>query len=167
MELYPIPALPSLVERVHDREAVEGVVLKVSLPHTLVRLSRQGHEIAELTELLENKILVRSLLEAHGLEDGLVGKFVCQPHKEGSSVFVLPKLLKQFSHHETEADEALRAVLLSLLAFRVHVIYAVGCLNYIFDVVLCVKSFVRNARVQLNLVAMCCVQVCLNPFEIA
>ena len=91
----------------HDREAVEGVILKVSLPHTLVRLSCQGHEVAELTELLEDKILVGSLLEAHGFEDSLVSKLVCQSHKKGSCVFVLPKLLEQLSHHETEADEAL------------------------------------------------------------
>ena len=91
----------------HNREAVEGVILKVSLPHSLVCLSRKSHEIAELAELLEDKILVGSLLKAHGLEDSLVGKFVCQPHKKLCSVLMLTKLLKQLGHHKTEANKAL------------------------------------------------------------
>ena len=70
-------------------------------------------------------------------------------------MIVFSKLLEKLSHHKTEANEALRAVLLSLLTLRVHFIYAIGCLNYVFNVVLSVKSFVSNARVQLYLIAVC------------
>ena len=77
MELDSIPTLSSLIEGMNDRKAVKRVILKVSLAHSLVRLSRKSHEIAELAELLEDKILIGGLLKAHGLEDSLVCKLVC------------------------------------------------------------------------------------------
>ena len=71
-ELNLVPAFTGLVERVNNRETVERVILQVSLSHLLVRLASKGHEVAELSVLLEHQVLVSSLLKAHGLQDCLV-----------------------------------------------------------------------------------------------
>lgn len=56
----------------HDREAIEAVILEVDLAHSLVGLASKRHVVAKFTILLEHEILVRCLLIAHSLEYGFV-----------------------------------------------------------------------------------------------
>ena len=133
-----VPALACLIERMHDREAIEAVILEVNLTHSLVGLAGKRHIVAKFTELLEHEILVGCLLIAHSLEYGLVCQLVCHSDVAESSVLMLLKALQQLSHHKTESDHALGWV----LAFLVHFVDAVGCGDYVFHVVLGVELFV-------------------------
>ena len=121
-ELNLVPAFAGLVQRVHNRETVEGVVLQVSLAHLLVRLASQGHEVAELSVLLEHQMLVSGLFEAHGLEDSLVCQLICQTREKEGCMLVLSKPLKQLSHLQAETNQALARALLGSLSLGIHVI---------------------------------------------
>ena len=142
-----VPAFASLVERMHDCEAVERVVLEVSLAHALVGLASQRHVVGELAVLGQHEVLVGGLLEAHGLQYRLVSQLVCQAHKKVCRMPVLAKGLKQFSHHQAEADQALRGVSLGLAA-GILLVDAVRRGNDVLHVILRVKLLVCHPRVE-------------------
>ena len=90
-ELYLVPALMSLIEGMHNREAVKGVVDQFDL---LVTLSSKVHEECEFPELLHHQVLVSRLLIEHRLQDSCVIESSRNSDEEIGSFLVLTKLLE-------------------------------------------------------------------------
>ena len=81
----------SLIEGMHNREAVKGVVDQFDL---LVTLSSKVHEECEFPELLHHQVLVSRLLIEHRLQDSCVIESSRNSDEEIGSLLVLTKFLE-------------------------------------------------------------------------